>query len=178
MELRKIITRFYVDKDGFIEIPKDNKGFSLTQRSPEFFRLISKRMRFMLNRYEVSHHVDRIELNLYLGNTVTSPADIKIVRASLDKFVEYVIYDTGDIEARFKNGSVPKAGEVYVHYKGAEYTVIRTAIEATNGSSDGRLKVIYRDSSNEVWIRDLEEFNSIVPIGDIYHARRFTLKED
>ena len=52
-----------------------------------------------------------------------------------------------------------KVNKLYHHFKGHIYKVITIAKD----SEDLSLKVVYQNiSNNDVWVRDLEEFNSLV----------------
>ena len=52
-----------------------------------------------------------------------------------------------------------KVNKLYRHFKGHIYKVIAIAKD----SEDLSLKVVYQNiSNNDVWVRDLEEFNSLV----------------
>lgn len=56
-----------------------------------------------------------------------------------------------------------KAADVVKHFKGSLYVIVGIAKEATN-SDELRDKVVYRrlDGTGELWVRDLDEFNSEV----------------
>lgn len=56
-----------------------------------------------------------------------------------------------------------KAADVVKHFKGNLYVIVGIAKEATN-SDELRDKVVYRrlDGTGELWVRDLDEFNSEV----------------
>ena len=56
-----------------------------------------------------------------------------------------------------------KAADVVKHFKGNEYIIIGIGVEATN-DDEQKQKVIYKrlDGTGNVWIRDLDEFNSEV----------------
>lgn len=52
-----------------------------------------------------------------------------------------------------------KVNKLYRHFKGHIYKVIAIAKD----SEDLSLKVVYQNiSNNDIWVRDLEEFNSLV----------------
>lgn len=56
-----------------------------------------------------------------------------------------------------------KTGDVVKHFKGNKYIIIGIGVEATN-DDEQKQKVIYKrlDGTGNVWIRDLDEFNSEV----------------
>lgn len=56
-----------------------------------------------------------------------------------------------------------KAADVVKHFKGNLYVIVGIAKEATK-SDELRDKVVYRrlDGTGELWVRDLDEFNSEV----------------
>lgn len=74
-----------------------------------------------------------------------------------------------------------KAADVVKHFKGNLYVIVGIAKEATN-SDELRDKVVYRrlDGTGELWVRDLDEFNSEVDhkkYPDVTQKFRFELVE-
>ena len=74
-----------------------------------------------------------------------------------------------------------KAADIVRHFKGNLYVIVGVAKEATN-SDELRDKVIYKrlDGTGNLWVRDLEEFNSEVDhekYPDVTQKYRFELIE-
>lgn len=74
-----------------------------------------------------------------------------------------------------------KAADIVRHFKGNLYVIVGVAKEATN-SDELRDKVVYKrlDGTGNLWVRDLEEFNSEVDhekYPDVTQKYRFELIE-
>lgn len=74
-----------------------------------------------------------------------------------------------------------KAADIVRHFKGNMYIIVGIAKEATN-SGDAKDKVVYKrlDGTGELWVRDLNEFNSEVDhekYPDVTQKFRFELVE-
>lgn len=74
-----------------------------------------------------------------------------------------------------------KAADIVRHFKGNLYVIVGVAKEATN-SDELRDKVVYKrlDGTGNLWVRDLEEFNSEVDhekYPDVTQKYRFELVE-
>lgn len=61
----------------------------------------------------------------------------------------------------------------YRHYRGNEYEVLMTALSSNNGPSELTPMVVYRQiaasdrfPAGTVWVRTVEEFSSMVSVGD------------
>lgn len=75
-----------------------------------------------------------------------------------------------------------KAADIVRHFKGGKYIIVGIAKEATNDNNELKDKIIYKkiDGTGELWVRDLNEFNSEVDhekYPDVTQKFRFELIE-